>query len=150
MNVRTTLLLVLLVAAGAGVWFFLNKWSATTATSKTLAFLDHELKPGKLTRIELVKTKGGRFRRDAVTAALGGGVAPSLGPVQAAGILASLVESAFILERAGEDWSLPGQWPVRSPETEELINTLTIQYNRSRQAAITTELIEIIAGAEAL
>lgn len=32
----------------------------------------------------------------------------------------------------------------------ELINKLTIQYNRSRQAAITTELIEIIAGAEAL
>ena len=32
----------------------------------------------------------------------------------------------------------------------ELINNLTIQYNRSRQAAITTELIEIIAGAEAL
>ena len=33
---------------------------------------------------------------------------------------------------------------------QELINKLTIQYNRSRQAAITTELIEIIAGAEAL
>ena len=32
----------------------------------------------------------------------------------------------------------------------ELINSLTVQYNRSRQAAITTELIEIIAGAEAL
>ncbi|AUW58128.1 F0F1 ATP synthase subunit gamma [Sphingobium sp. SCG-1] len=32
----------------------------------------------------------------------------------------------------------------------DLINNLTIQYNRSRQAAITTELIEIIAGAEAL
>ncbi len=32
----------------------------------------------------------------------------------------------------------------------ELIDSLTIQYNRSRQAAITTELIEIIAGAEAL
>lgn len=32
----------------------------------------------------------------------------------------------------------------------ELINKLTIQYNRSRQAAITTELVEIIAGAEAL
>ncbi|MEC7931255.1 MAG: F0F1 ATP synthase subunit gamma, partial [Pseudomonadota bacterium] len=26
----------------------------------------------------------------------------------------------------------------------------TIQYNRSRQAAITTELVEIISGAEAL
>ena len=32
----------------------------------------------------------------------------------------------------------------------DMINRLTIQYNRSRQAAITTELIEIIAGAEAL
>ncbi len=32
----------------------------------------------------------------------------------------------------------------------EMIDRLTIQYNRSRQAAITTELIEIIAGAEAL
>jgi F-type H+-transporting ATPase subunit gamma len=32
----------------------------------------------------------------------------------------------------------------------DLIQKLTIQYNRSRQAAITTELIEIIAGAEAL
>ena len=32
----------------------------------------------------------------------------------------------------------------------ELINKLTIVYNRTRQAAITTELIEIIAGAEAL
>ena len=32
----------------------------------------------------------------------------------------------------------------------DLINKLTIQYNRSRQAAITKELIEIISGAEAL
>ena len=32
----------------------------------------------------------------------------------------------------------------------DLIDSLTIIYNRSRQAAITTELIEIIAGAEAL
>ena len=32
----------------------------------------------------------------------------------------------------------------------DLIDNLTIIYNRSRQAAITTELIEIIAGAEAL
>ncbi|MGI8944227.1 MAG: F0F1 ATP synthase subunit gamma [Qipengyuania sp.] len=32
----------------------------------------------------------------------------------------------------------------------DLIQKLTIQYNRSRQSAITTELIEIIAGAEAL
>ena len=33
---------------------------------------------------------------------------------------------------------------------EEMINKLTIKYNRIRQTAITTELIEIISGAEAL
>ncbi|WP_293884151.1 F0F1 ATP synthase subunit gamma [Sphingomonas sp.] len=32
----------------------------------------------------------------------------------------------------------------------DMINRLTVLYNRTRQAAITTELIEIIAGAEAL
>ncbi|WP_174275243.1 F0F1 ATP synthase subunit gamma [Sphingomonas bacterium] len=32
----------------------------------------------------------------------------------------------------------------------DTINRLTVQYNRTRQAAITTELVEIIAGAEAL
>ncbi|WP_428407363.1 F0F1 ATP synthase subunit gamma [Hyphococcus sp.] len=32
----------------------------------------------------------------------------------------------------------------------EMIDKLTLQYNRARQAQITTELIEIIAGAEAL
>ncbi len=32
----------------------------------------------------------------------------------------------------------------------EMINKLTVAYNRQRQAAITTELVEIISGAEAL
>jgi F-type H+-transporting ATPase subunit gamma len=32
----------------------------------------------------------------------------------------------------------------------DMINRLTIQNNRTRQAAITTELVEIISGAEAL
>ena len=32
----------------------------------------------------------------------------------------------------------------------DMISRLTIQYNRTRQAAITTELVEIISGAEAL
>ena len=32
----------------------------------------------------------------------------------------------------------------------EMIDSLTLQYNRARQAAITSELIEIISGAEAL
>ena len=33
---------------------------------------------------------------------------------------------------------------------EELVNTLTIYYNRTRQAAITKEIAEIVGGAEAL
>ena len=32
----------------------------------------------------------------------------------------------------------------------EMIDALTLNYNRTRQAVITTELIEIISGAEAL
>ena len=32
----------------------------------------------------------------------------------------------------------------------ELIDSLTLVYNRARQAAITTELTEIVSGAEAL
>jgi F0F1-type ATP synthase, gamma subunit len=32
----------------------------------------------------------------------------------------------------------------------EMVDKLTIQYNRSRQAAIIKELIEIISGAESL
>ena len=32
----------------------------------------------------------------------------------------------------------------------DLIDRLTIQYNRARQAAITKELMEIVSGAEAL
>ena len=32
----------------------------------------------------------------------------------------------------------------------DMIDKLTLLYNRQRQAAITTELIEIISGAEAL
>jgi F-type H+-transporting ATPase subunit gamma len=33
---------------------------------------------------------------------------------------------------------------------DEMISKLTLDYNRARQAAITTELMEIIGGAEAL
>jgi F-type H+-transporting ATPase subunit gamma len=32
----------------------------------------------------------------------------------------------------------------------EMIDNLSIIYNRTRQAAITTELVEIVSGAEAL
>ena len=37
-----------------------------------------------------------------------------------------------------------------SKNAGEIIEGLTLKYNRARQAAITTELIEIISGAAAL
>jgi F-type H+-transporting ATPase subunit gamma len=33
---------------------------------------------------------------------------------------------------------------------KDLVDRLTLQYNRTRQAAITRELMEIVSGAEAL
>jgi F-type H+-transporting ATPase subunit gamma len=33
---------------------------------------------------------------------------------------------------------------------KQRVNDLTVQFNKARQAAITTELIEIISGVEAL
>ena len=35
-------------------------------------------------------------------------------------------------------------------DASEMIDRLTLQYNRARQAAITKELMEIVGGAEAL
>ena len=37
-----------------------------------------------------------------------------------------------------------------SKNAKEKVNSLTVEYNKARQAAITTELIEIISGVEAL
>ena len=37
-----------------------------------------------------------------------------------------------------------------SENAGELINTLTLSYNKARQAAITQELLEVVGGAEAL
>lgn len=40
--------------------------------------------------------------------------------------------------------------PVGPQNASEMIEKLSITYNRARQASITTELIEIISGASAL
>ena len=37
-----------------------------------------------------------------------------------------------------------------SNNAEEMITTLTIDYNKARQAAITQELVEIVSGASAI
>ncbi len=57
---------------------------------------------------------------------------------------------ALLENQAGEQGASMTAMDNATRNAGDLINKLTIQYNRSRQAAITTELIEIIAGAEAL
>ncbi len=52
--------------------------------------------------------------------------------------------------QAGEHAARMAAMESATRNTEELISTLTLQYNRARQAAITKELMEIVSGAEAL
>ncbi|MEI4473642.1 F0F1 ATP synthase subunit gamma [Frigidibacter sp. MR17.24] len=60
-------------------------------------------------------------------------------------IFAALLENA-----ASEQGARMSAMDNATRNAGDMINKLTIEYNRSRQAAITKELIEIISGAEAL
>ncbi len=52
--------------------------------------------------------------------------------------------------QAGEHAARMAAMESATRNTEELIRSLTLQFNRARQAAITKELMEIVSGAEAL
>jgi F-type H+-transporting ATPase subunit gamma len=73
-------------------------------------------------------------------------------------LLAALVPKAMEVEvfrallenQAGEHAARMTAMEAATKNTEELIESLTLQYNRARQAAITSELIEIVTGAQAL
>ena len=60
------------------------------------------------------------------------------------------VFQAFLDTEAGEQASRMTAMDNATRNAGEMIDKLTLQYNRARQAAITKELIEIISGAEAL
>ena len=60
-------------------------------------------------------------------------------------VFAALLENA-----ASEQGARMSAMDNATRNAGDMIDRLTIQYNRSRQAAITTELVEIISGAEAL
>jgi len=57
---------------------------------------------------------------------------------------------ALLENQAGEHAARMAAMESATRNTEELIESLTLQYNRARQAAITRELVEIVSGAEAL
>ena len=64
--------------------------------------------------------------------------------------LATQVFTALLENGASEQGARMSAMDNATRNAGEMIDKLTIQYNRSRQAAITNELIEIISGAEAL
>jgi F-type H+-transporting ATPase subunit gamma len=64
--------------------------------------------------------------------------------------LATEVFAALLENAASEQGARMSAMDNATRNAGDMIDRLTIQYNRSRQAAITKELIEIISGAEAL
>jgi F-type H+-transporting ATPase subunit gamma len=64
--------------------------------------------------------------------------------------LATQIFTALLENAASEQGARMTAMDNATRNAGEMIDKLTIQYNRSRQAAITKELIEIISGAEAL
>jgi F-type H+-transporting ATPase subunit gamma len=73
-------------------------------------------------------------------------------------LLAVLVPKAVEVEiyrtllenQTGEHAARMAAMESATRNTEELVDKLTLQFNRARQAAITKELVEIVSGAEAL
>ena len=65
-------------------------------------------------------------------------------------MIASQCFHSFMDGAASEQSSRMTAMENASKNANEMIDTLTLQYNRARQARITTELIEIISGASAL
>ena len=64
--------------------------------------------------------------------------------------VATQIFTALLENAASEQGARMSAMDNATRNAGDMINRLTIQYNRSRQAAITKELIEIISGAEAL
>ncbi len=64
--------------------------------------------------------------------------------------LQTRIHQVFLEQEAGEHAARMAAMDNATRNAGEMIDTLTLQYNRARQAAITTELIEIVSGASAL
>jgi F-type H+-transporting ATPase subunit gamma len=64
--------------------------------------------------------------------------------------VATHVQRSLLESIASENGARMTAMDSASKNAVEMIGRLTLQYNRARQAAITTELIEVISGAESL
>ncbi|MBJ95223.1 MAG: ATP synthase F1 subunit gamma [Rickettsiales bacterium] len=64
--------------------------------------------------------------------------------------LRTRIHQVFLESTAGEHAARMTAMDAASRNAKDVIDRLTLEYNRARQAAITSELVEIVAGAEAL
>jgi F-type H+-transporting ATPase subunit gamma len=64
--------------------------------------------------------------------------------------ISTQIFKAFLENAASEQGSRMTAMDSATRNAGDLVDQLTINYNRSRQAAITKELIEIISGSESL
>jgi F-type H+-transporting ATPase subunit gamma len=64
--------------------------------------------------------------------------------------LRTRLHQVFLESTAGEHAARMTAMDAASRNAKDVIDRLTLEYNRARQAAITRELVEIVAGAEAL
>lgn len=64
--------------------------------------------------------------------------------------ITTIIDQAFLESIASEHGARMTAMESATSNASEMINRLTLAMNRARQAAITTELMEIVSGAEAL
>ena len=64
--------------------------------------------------------------------------------------MSSLIYGALLEAVASENGARMTAMDSATSNAEEMIESLSLQYNRARQGAITQELTEIVAGANAI
>jgi Domain of unknown function (DUF4340) len=90
MNIKTTLVLLVLIALGGAAWLAVTLLTPGRAASETEVVLESKFEPANITRIEIARG-----------------------------------EQRLILEKGPDGWSLPGKWPVRTAEAEQLVAALS-------------------------
>jgi F-type H+-transporting ATPase subunit gamma len=64
--------------------------------------------------------------------------------------MANIIYGAFLESVASENGARMQAMDSATNNAEDMISELSLKYNRARQSAITQELTEIIAGADAI
>lgn len=123
--------------------------------SKVVLFYNHfvsvltqEVTPNQLCPLQpaVSEDEAGTFQREPIFEPGRGEILEHLVPVT----IESMLQQAMFNSVAAEVAARRVAMDAATDNASELIADLTLEYNRERQAAITSELMEIIGGAEAL